>query len=325
MIYYRAIDQHIYERREGFMLKYFYKDLQKKLFHSLEKPKKNCWIHLDNANQSSTEELAKLLGLEFDDISDSLDMMEIPRVEKINHENIVIFTRFPNMEETGIYTSPLTIIINPEHFVTVSPTNCNLINNLINSSSDCGPERKTEFMVEILLKLIQSYTRVIKKIRTEVVLHEKDLTKVDEKDITELTHKEENLNQCLNALQPLKRVIEDILTGRYVKLQEEDQEDLEDLLLASDQAEVLCQLSLRIITSLRNSVQVIITNEFNGTIKLLTALTIILNLPTTIASIYGMNVPLPFAKSEYAFSIVMSFIVVSFIGSFYFFQRRRWL
>ena len=307
------------------MIKYFYKDKEKRLFKTISTPQDSCWIHLQNAKTATTKELSKLLKIDFDDISDSLDLMEIPRVEKIDKDNFIIFTRFPNVEDSGIYTSPLTIIVNSNYFVTITPTKCDLIDLLLKKSSNLGPDQKTEFLVDILLKIIQSYTRVIKKIRTEVVLHEKDLTKVNEKDITGLTQKEENLNQCLNDLHPIQKVIEDLLTGRYAPLNDDDHDHLEDLRLASEQAEVLCQLSLRIITSLRNSVQIVITNEFNGTIKLLTALTIILNLPTTIASIYGMNVPLPFAQSEYAFTIVMSFIVLSFVGSFFYFQRRRWL
>jgi magnesium transporter len=307
------------------MLKYFFKPSGEKLFTELDTPRKNTWIHCHDASDDSLKEIATLLMIDYEEITDSLDLMEIPRVEKIENNTLVVYTRFPNFEETGIYTSPLTIILSTDYFVTISPTSCDFIDKISDSISPNSPFEKTEFLIHILLKIIQSYTRVIKKIRTEVVLHEKDLTKVDEKDITGLTQKEENLNQCLNALQPLNEVIQNLLTGKHTPLSEEDQDHLEDLLLGSEQAEALCQLSLRIITSLRNSVQVVITNEFNKTIKLLTALTIILNLPTTIASVYGMNIPLPFASSDWAFSIVMSFIVISFVGSFYFFQRRRWL
>ena len=307
------------------MIKFFFKPNGEKLFTEVDTPKFNTWIHANEATDDSLKEIAQLLKIDYEEITDSLDLMEIPRVEKIENNTLVVYTRFPNFEETGIYTSPLTIILSEEYFVTISPTSCEFIDKISESTTSHSPLEKTEFLVHILLKIIQGYTRVIKKIRTEVVHHEKDLTKVNEKDITGLTQKEENLNQCLNALQPLNEVIQSLLTGKFTLLSEEDQDNLEDLLLGSEQAEALCQLSLRIITSLRNSVQVVITNEFNKTIKLLTALTIILNLPTTIASIYGMNVPLPFAKSEWAFSIVMSFIVLAFIGSFYFFQRRRWL
>lgn len=306
------------------MVQYYFKNKNEKSFQESE-PIDNCWVNADHASNEDLTQIADLIGIDHDEITDSLDIMEIPRVEKINHDTIAVFTRFPNFEESGVYTSPLTIILSIKHFVTISPSECPLLDQIINNLSDHRPQKKTEFLVHILLKIIQSYTRVIKKIRAEVVLHEKNLTRVDEKDITELTQREENLNQCLNALQPLKSVIEDLLTGKFTTLEEDDQDHLEDLLLGSEQAESLCNLSLRIITSLRNSVQVVITNEFNKTIKLLTALTIIFNIPTIIFSMYGMNVTLPFARTAWGFSIVMFFTLFSTIGSLFYFQRKRWL
>ncbi|MCH9616847.1 MAG: Cobalt/magnesium transport protein CorA [Chlamydiia bacterium] len=307
------------------MTKYYLKNTHEKVFQNIPSPQQNCLIHADNADDRDLVVIADLLELDIDEITDSLDLMEIPRVEKLNKTTFAIFVRFPSMEESGVYTSPLTIIISENYFVTISPTKSPIIERIINASSEHRPAEKTEFLVHILLKIIQNYTRVIKKIRTEVVIHEKNLTKFDEKAITELTQKEENLNQCLNALQPLRKVINALLTRKFATLEEDDQDDLEDLLLGSEQAEALCELSLRIITSLRNSVQVVITDQFNKTIKLLTALTIILNFPTIISSIYGMNVELPFQHSPWAFEIVMSFIVVSIVGSLYYFQKRKWL
>ena len=307
------------------MTKYYLKNNHEKVFQEIPSPQEECLVHVENACTDQLLDVSGLLNLDIDEITDSLDLMEIPRVEKLNKTTFAIFVRFPNIEGSGVYTSPLTIIISDKYFVTISPTNCPVMNHIIESSSGNRPGEKTEFLVHILLKIIQNYTRVIKKIRTEVVIHEKDLSKVSDQDITELTQKEENLNQCLNALHPIRKVINALLTRKFATLEEDDQDNLEDLLLASEQAEALCELSLRIITSLRNSVQVVITNQFNQTIKLLTALTIILNLPTTIASIYGMNVPLPFQHSPWGFSIVMSFIVLSFVGCIYFFQRRKWL
>jgi magnesium transporter len=307
------------------MIKYYLKNKDEKIFTEIGKPQKSCWIHSPNATNDSLLEISGLLEIDTDEITDALDLMEIPRVEKIESNTFVIFTRFPSVEETGIYTSPLTVIISPAYFVTITPTNCGLIEKIAGGISKHGPSDKTEFLVHILLGIIQSYTRVIKKIRADVILHERDLTKVGEKDITDLTHMEENLNQCLNAILPLKGVIKDLLSGKFVQVTEDDQDNLEDLLLASEQADALCDLSLRIITSLRNSVQVVISNEFNKTIKLLTALTIVLNFPTTIASLFGMNVHLPFQNSEWGFSIVMTFIIISLIGSIWFFQRKRWL
>jgi magnesium transporter len=148
---------------------------------------------------------------------------------------------------------------------------------------------------------------------------------VDSNDITNLTHLEEILNQYLSSLVPMRSVLESITSGRYTILYEKDQDLLEDLLNASIQSEDLCSINLRSIRSLRDSYQIIFTNQLNKTIKLLTALTIILSIPTMIASLYGMNVDLPFMKLKSAFSIIIVFIIILSLFSLILFQRKKWL
>ncbi|MCB1116803.1 MAG: hypothetical protein KDK71_10075, partial [Chlamydiia bacterium] len=144
-------------------------------------------------------------------------------------------------------------------------------------------------------------------------------------DITNLTHNEEILNQYLSSLVPIRNVLESITSGRYTFLYEKDQDLLEDLLNASMQSEDLCSINLRSIRSLRDSYQIIFTNQLNKTIKLLTALTIILSIPTMIASLYGMNVGLPLASGKYAFACILIFIAILSIFSLIIFQRKKWL
>lgn len=303
----------------------YFKQKNDDRFQTIQEPIADSWINADNATIADLEKIAKILSIESEDIKDSLDMMEIARIERIQRDVFVVYARFPYMHEVGLYTATLTIILSKDYLTTICPTKCHIIQKMINEISDLSTKIKTKILIRILLGIVQEYTKVIRRIRAEVINQEKDISTVTDAEITELTRKEENLNQCINSLQPLKEVIEEILSGKFTILYEKDQDLLEDLLLATDQAEDMCRLSLRIISSLRNSVQVIITNQFNKTIRLLTALTIILNFPTTIASIYGMNVILPFEQSKWAFPLIIGFIIVVSIGAFFFFQRRKWL
>ncbi|MBS0650054.1 MAG: LPXTG cell wall anchor domain-containing protein, partial [Verrucomicrobia bacterium] len=49
------------------------------------------------------------------------------------------------------------------------------------------------------------------------------------------------------------------------------------------------------------------------------------NIPTIIASVYGMNVELPFSKDTHAFVIVMTGIILFSLFALLFFRRKRWL
>jgi magnesium transporter len=306
------------------MLTIYYKDEYDEAFHTIDEPIDGCWIHVDAATTSDMVKLAKYLNCEYTDIHDCLDKYEIPRIERIN-EHVLIFTRHPSSQEIGLQTSTLTLILSKKYFITVCPHKSFLIERFIAQQPKIPTSKVSKLLIHILLRITQEFTVEIKKIRTSVLQKEKEMGEVESEDITGLTISEENLNQYLSSLVPLRSVYQAIASGRYTFLQEKDQDLLEDLLNTSIQSEELCSVNLRTIRSLRDSYQIIFTNQLNKTIKVLTALTIILNIPTMVSSLYGMNVDLPFSSKPFAFVLILFFISIMSILVFLLFQRRKWL
>ncbi|MCY3973937.1 MAG: magnesium transporter CorA family protein [Simkaniaceae bacterium] len=293
-------------------------------FEVVDAPRSGSWIHVENATTNDINRISKLIDLEYTDLYDCLDRYEIPRIEKIG-DHVLIFTRHPIEVEGGLYTTTFTIILTRDYFITLCPRTSHLIESFITHAPKLIPSQKPRFLICLLLKIAQEFTLQIKKIRVSVLRQEKKMTSVDNKEITDLTLHEEVLNQYFSSLIPLRNVLESIASGRYTSLHEQDKDLLEDLLNASVQSEDLCSTNLRSIRSLRDSYQIIFTNRLNRTIKLLTALTIILSIPTMVASLYGMNVALPLANIKHAFSWIIAIIVVLSIVALLIFQRKKWL
>lgn len=294
-------------------------------FHHIDNPEVGCWVHVENATFDDIRYVASLLKLDQSDLQDSLDKYEIPRIEKID-ESIIVFARHPIIKrESGLFTLTFTIILGKEYFVTISPNSSSLVENFLSQKPKISINQSSKFLLYILLKITQSFTANIKRIRTNVLKQEKEIDHIESEDITNLTLNEENLNQYLASLIPLRNVLESITTGKYFPLHEKEQDLLEDLLNASVQSEDLCSTNLRSIRSLRDSYQIIFTNQLNKTIRLLTALTIILSLPTMVASLYGMNVTLPFSSSPLSFMFILLFIIVIGSVAYFIFQRKKWL
>ncbi|GAB4191451.1 MAG: magnesium transporter CorA family protein [Simkaniaceae bacterium] len=306
------------------MITIYYKTESDEEFQILSEPIEGCWIHVDEATTSDINQISKLIDLDYTDIYDCLDKYEIPRIERIL-EHVLIFTRHPTNQEAGLYTTTLTIILTKDYIITICPSKSQLIENFISQKTKIATALKSKFLIYILLKITQEFTTQIKRIRANVLKQEKEMGQVDSEDITALTINEENLNQYLSSLVPLRNVLEAITSGKYTILYEKDQDLLEDLLNASIQSEDLCAINVRSIRSLRDSYQIIFTNQLNKTIKLLTALTIILSIPTMVASLYGMNVKLPFEKHPHAFSGILLTIILGSYICLILFQRKRWL
>ena len=306
------------------MLTYYIKHDLYDAFNPINEPTEGCWIHADEATPQDISKIAQLIDFDYGDIHDALDKFEIPRIERFK-ECVIIFTRYPYSGEQGLHTATLTIILTKHYFITISPVKSALVHQIVLQKPKLASAHTAKFLLHILLRMTQEYTLEIKKIRANVLKKEKSIQEVESEDITTLTQHEETLNQFLSSLVTMRNVFEAIASGKYTLLYEQDQSLLEDLLNASIQSEDICTINLRSIRSLRDSYQIIFTNQLNKTIKLLTALTIILNIPTMLASLYGMNLRLPFADTENAFYYLFALILIASGVVFFIFQRKRWL
>jgi len=306
------------------MLKIYYKKAKDEEIQELSEIREGCWVHVDEATTADLEEIARLTGIDYADLLDCLDKYELPRIERSNH-NLLIFTRYPTDQEIGLYTSTLTLIVTNHYFITVCPHRCLLIKNFLTEKNKFSTLQNTKLLILLLLKINHEFTGQIRRVRYNVLSAEKEMIFVESEDITSLTKNEEVLNQYLSSLYPTRTVLEGIKSGRYTSLYEKEQELLEDCVNSIRQSEELCDIVLKSIRSLRDAYQIIFTNNLHKTIKLLTALTIILSIPTMIASVYGMNVSLPLAKSTFAFAIVMGFTALLSILGLWIFKKKGWL
>ncbi len=308
------------------MIEYYFKTAKDENFISLASSKEGCWIHIDEASTTDLDHICMLTGLEYTEVQDSLDKYEIPRIEKVR-SNILVFTRHPIELDVpfGLYTATLTFILTPNYFISISTQKNTLIRNFLTKKSKLSTLQRTKLLLHLMLRTTQDFMSHIRRVRHNVMTQETEMINVDSDEITILTRHEEILNQYQYTLEPTHTVFEEIRSGRYTNLHEKEQELLEDLLLAVKQSESLCAIALKSIRSLRDSYQIIFTNNLHKTIKLLTGLTIILNIPTMIASIYGMNVDLPFAQSTHAFILILSSIFICSILGLLIFRKVRWL
>lgn len=306
------------------MLQYYYKTVRDEEFQLSPQVREGCWIHVDEATPEDVVTLAQIMNLEPTDLQDCLDKFEVPRIERIQ-STVIIFTRYPTEDEVGLYSSTLAIVLAPHYMATVTPHKSHLISNFLLQKNKLSTLQKSKLLISLFLKVTQEFTAHIRRVRHAVLKQEKEMITVDSEDITELTRSEEVLNQYLSALIPLHSVLEAIISGRYANLYEKDQELLEDLRNAVKQSEDLCSISLKSIRSLRDSYQIIFTNNLHKTIKLLTALTILFNIPTMIASLYGMNIGLPLASHPFAFLYIIGATGFAIILAVLYFQRKRWL
>ena len=104
--------------------------------------------------------------------------------------------------------------------------------------------------------------------------------------------------------------MEKTLRGKMIKLYEEDEDILEDAIIENKQAIEMAKIYSDILNGTMDAYASIISNNLNGVMKFLTSITIILAIPTMIASYWGMNVPVPLQNHPLGFVIVVAFSIL---------------
>ncbi len=307
------------------MREIFFKGIKADNLKRIDSLQDGCWVNIENAEMDDIVFAAKITGLELSDLEDSLDLYELPRIER-EGENMILFIRdAQEHDKEDVYTSPLTVVMGKNYLITISPERNKTIRSIIEESLVFSTTQRSKFLIYLLLLISKNFTKEIKKVKNNVFNQKKELKKIKSPEIVKLIEGEEILNQYISALTPMKILIEAISNGGYVRLYSNDNDLLEDMIIAIRQSLDNCLVSVKSIKNLRDSYQAIFTNDLNNTIRLLTSLTVILTIPTIISSLYGMNVHLPFGESDFAFLFVA--LLIFFISSiFYFiFKLRDWI
>lgn len=273
------------------------------------------------------EEELKLLSskfsLDYGLLNDALDPYEAPRME-IKKGLIYIFARFPKQKESTdqIFTNPLLLVMGQDFLLSVSQEEPLFIKNLL-KKNECFTTQRTKLLLEIINQTEYLYNNLLTTIHKKINYFSFNIEKVRDKDIYNFLNFEVLLNEFLNALIPLRHILETMKQGKIIELYEDDKELIDDIKLLNEQLIERAKSGLSNLVNIRKSYEVIAANKLNRTMKILTTITVVLALPTMIASFYGMNVHLPYADTDWIFGALMGIMILSILIFLIIFRKNK--
>ncbi|HQJ39600.1 MAG TPA: magnesium transporter CorA family protein, partial [Methanoregulaceae archaeon] len=153
---------------------------------------------------------------------------------------------------------------------------------------------------------------------------ENDLHKaLRNEQLIRLLNMEKSLVFFITSLRSNALMLEKFNTSGCMKMDDDDRDIFEEVVIENKQAIEMANIYTSILTGTMDAFASIISNNLNVIIKLLTTVTIILMIPTLVASIYGMNVELPFQHNPYAFLIAIAFSIIASVIGIVFFWRKE--
>ncbi len=287
----------------------------------IESIENGAWINLVNPSKKEINFIIEKLKIEEQSILAALDTEERPRIEVEDNETLIVVD-VPYLDKSAkdknkvIYsTIPLGIIIANENIITVSSTNVALL-EVFKSQPFKGfsTVKKTTFLLHMLYKNSANYLIFLRNIeRQSKILEDEIHVSLRNQELLELLVLEKSLVYLSTSIKSNEIVLERLSRMELIKKYPDDLEILEDAIIENKQAMEMAKIYADILGKVMDSFAAIISNNFNILMKRLTAITIIMAVPTILSGIWGMNVKVPFGELHFGFWYVI--FIIALVGT----------
>lgn len=300
------------------MVKMYNTDIVTNITTEVNEYKKGNWINMINPTEQELFEVCRNLNIEQEFIKYSLDYEEKARIDIEEDDGTILFIiDVPIIEKENdveIYTTmPVGVIfVRDEYVITVSLKENDIIKKMERIvGKKVITYKKSQFLFQLFYENSSAFLNLLKEINKKTEHIERTLKKdLKNEDLLKMLNLEKALVYITTSLKSDEVVMEKTLRGKIIKLYEEDEDLLEDAIVENKQAIEMSKIYSDILNETMDMYASIISNNINDIMKFLTSITIILAIPTLVASLWGMNVPVPFQNYQYGFPVLLA---VSFV------------
>ena len=300
------------------MLEMYRTDLKTNETKKTTEYKKGNWINMIAPTESEIKTVCEKVQIQEDFIRYALDSEEKARIDIEDEDNTILFIiDIPIREKDGdsmIYsTMPIGIIfVRDDYFITVSLKQNSIIQDISkNKMKNIITYKKSRLLLQVLYANSSLYLTLLKKINKETEIAESVLKdSMKNKELLKLLSLEKSLVYFTTSLKSNEVVMEKTMRGKIIKLYEEDEDILEDSIIENKQAIEMAKIYSDILNGTMDAYASIISNNLNRVMKYLTSITIILAIPTMVASYWGMNVSVPLQDNPWGFPIIFIFSIM---------------
>lgn len=297
---------------------------------AIDKPENGSWVNvLPPLKQEEFSDLSDGLDIPLDFLTDSLDIDERSRFEEDDNVKLVVI-KTPtennsfNASDALYITIPIVIILTHNQIVTVNSFDNGAIKKFLHTFQNRHPDNRKMMALKIFEKIIQTYMESLKEINNRRNIVEQKLYAANRnEELLQLMRIQKSLVYFVTALRSNEMLLMKIERTNFLGLNEEEKEFLGDLIVDNSQALEMANIYTNILSSTLDAFASIIANNQNEVLRRLSVITIVLTFPVLVASIYGMNVPIPYKDSPYAFYIpVFLSLVISLVIGWFFLKKK---
>ncbi|KOS06933.1 magnesium transporter CorA [Flavobacterium akiainvivens] len=273
------------------------------------------WISVVNPTDTEKDFILNELHIPEAFYNDIEDMDERPRIEDENGWQLIILRiPFKNSSTHLPYsTAPLGIIYKGSTFVTICFAKNAMIKDFVAYTQRKNIDIPDNYHLVLRLLLSSSiwFQKYIKQISLLIKAAEDNLEKsIRNEDLQKLLQIEKCLVYFITSLKGNEMLFNRIKNLKACK-DTFDPDLVEDVEIELRQAQDMSTIYSDILTGTMDAYASVISNNLNIIMKRLTSISIILMIPTLVASFYGMNVPNALQENPHGLWVIalLSFIM----------------
>lgn len=282
---------------------------------------KQTWIHFDSVQKEDFKEINILLNLKENHLEEYI-FDENEKMRLMEFDNLLIFIlELPLKFDTGYETTSFNILYSNEYIITLTNHESQFIQRKMESTLSTNTRH---ILLELYDKMIDQFIIALNDISKEIDIMHKHI-----KD----SHHESKILKVLNLEKSMiyfstSITSNELILSKYKRMNKNNFDAFEHELLTDIEIEIKQGLEMikvysQILNSITKTMDSLSANRLAKVMQFLTALTLIITIPTLYASIYGMNIPLPLQDNPNAFWIfcIFSLITIIVISLYFYFKK----
>ncbi len=267
----------------------------------------HCWINVQCPDKNDEDFMLENLGVPRDFLESAADIYERPRVDREGEWRLTIL-RVPFRARDGEMpygTVPISIMTNKDILLTVCHRTTEMLDDFISYSRSRGIAVGTEadFILHILNSAAAWYLRYLRDINNHVIRNEQNSeSDIRNDDLLRMLAIQRTLVFFNTSIQGNEMLIDRL---QNVYGERCDAGFVEDVQIELHQAGITAKIYSDILESTMDAFASIISNNVNSVMKKMTAVSVVLMVPTLVASFYGMNVEISYGDHPFVFWLII--------------------
>lgn len=312
------------------MINYYKKD--NNALVEIDQIEDGCWVNITPPfNPDALKALSEEQNIPLDYLLDSLDIDERSRFELEDDVLfIVLKASLPNdhgtQNEPSFITIPIGIVLTQKNIFTISAYDSIITQDMAkNKIRNLDPKDPHQFILKIFERNVFYYLQHLNELNNNRAIFEQKMVKdLNNEKLFQLMNIEKSLVYFATSLRTNEVMMTRLNRTKTIPFTEEQVDFLEDIVIDNSQALEMANIYTNILSSTMDTFASIISNNMNSIMRRLTSVTLILMVPTLVASLYGMNVKLPLSNNAYAFPIIVGISLVCVAITSIYFRKNKW-